>query len=567
MTVALHLMPKAANGSIEDDEGLDRRAPAEFGLPDDRRLPGPVPSSCDRRRGPDPSVGLVPVLGVPIPAAATAPMAFMAQEKKPDDMAGSSSSPSATPPPVSPRLVTPLLRLRPPLVDLTAGLGPSPYGVQKWIKRKPHATPAARYASDLTVVTRMDEVVEDADEEDRAAFGDGEWAMMEAAAWAESRRPTTAAWAAALATADARAGVDAAGSAEDGETPRREEVDERDEALQRFLAAMTDVLEHRLRQPASIAFSLFNMSRGSWDFVNETLSKNRSADVQSLLANVTGSVPAKAGNVALLQQFFKFTLMQGSLAKWMEVLIRDKAALGTYYEPHAFLRNTEDASALLLCLTNTVSTREFHLFLKQSSQNAAAAAATAIQGSATAAATAASNFATGALGLGFQTVAAARGNLEILHKAAVSSLPAHVEVQGFKIPIAPTAGVGSGNSPGVVAGVVKKEAGGEAPSKIAQKEGEMEATAGEATKAEGGEDGAAESPSELEVIKKQLEEEKKMRLALQVEMVSVNHRRDIEVSTLKGKLLKAEKALADMKLAHEKLNQELQILRLTEAQL
>ncbi|KAJ3209926.1 hypothetical protein HDU67_005818 [Dinochytrium kinnereticum] len=292
--------------------------------------------------------------------------------------------------------------------------------------------------------------------------------------------------------------------------------------------AMQYIFNHKIRLPPAgfnFTLNLFNPTNQAWDFVSETLLKTSRSDAKSLLMTIESSVAKDSEKLA---QFFKLGLLQQSLGHWVEVLAKDKTAVAAAYEPSAILRNEGESLQLVESLKD-LNRREFQLFLKTSPQSFAEAATST-----------ASVIATSALGFGFNTVVAAREK--------IGTLPVTVAAAREKM-----GSIGKAASSSLDPSRFAFNSSSTMDSSSSLKvPASSEASTADSQKALGEVDSLKE---EIVQLKAAIEEEKKQKFSAQVELVSVKHNRDLEISQLKSKILKLEKQLAETNEKHKIKNE------------
>ncbi|KAJ3414688.1 hypothetical protein HDV05_006223 [Chytridiales sp. JEL 0842] len=314
-------------------------------------------------------------------------------------------------------------------------------------------------------------------------------------------------------------------------SPPTSHLDDGNEALQDFLKSLKAVFEFRMR-PRAKGFSLFPglQKSGVWDFIYETLSKRK--DSQTVLSSVIdSSTSSRLGSSSDLEiQFFKYCLMQQTLGTWVKALVSDTVSVASFYEPPALIRR--DADATVICEElNKLSTCEFYFVLKTDSTFHTPLNLQSLSTITATAATSASAIAN----IGFQSLSVAKDGIGSLGKAASArtfALYNAATKSGANV-IASTTSKSSGS----LASASSKSSGSSPQLTEPADVSVEELSAGDV---------------KLKEVTAQLEAEKKERLALQVQLVSVQHARDIEISNLQSQLLRQTRMMDQMKENHKK---------------
>jgi hypothetical protein len=284
-----------------------------------------------------------------------------------------------------------------------------------------------------------------------------------------------------------------------------------------FLKTLRSVFEYKMRLRTR-GFNIFaGQSSGVWDFIYETISKRRDAQSQNVLSSVIDSTLNGLNSPDLDIQFFKYCMLQQSLAHWVEIIVSDQISVKSFYEPTAIIRSD---SNIIVEELKKVSACEFDFVFKAEPSSSLFPVSLASLSTISNITTTATNNATALASLGFHSLSVAKDGIGSLGKAASAKTVALLNATRT------ASGGGDAATQTAVSADVTSNNSGVSEEVDALK-------------------------SQLTETLSLLEAEKKERLSLQVQLVSVQHARDIEISNLQSQLLRQTRMIEQLNEKHK----------------
>ncbi|KAJ3030357.1 RUN and FYVE domain-containing protein 2 [Rhizophlyctis rosea] len=299
------------------------------------------------------------------------------------------------------------------------------------------------------------------------------------------------------------------------EATASKEVDEENPNLTQLCDEIYNILNHGFAEKRG-----WYKSKTVWDFCDETLRKSttKPPGTENLLATVMAMVnPAEA--VKRTKVFIKLSLMQQTLGDHIQCLAQDTTWLTQWYSPWALIMQPDDITPIIGMLQG-LTQLEFNFYMRGESHQSESTPDGGI----------AANLISRGDGLIKSSIAATLTTLDNINKSGIaSSLQMKMEV-------------------------VKLEKINQGLQSANNKLGEQLTAAHESIKQ------LTKSHEELstniEHLQKTLEAERRLRLSLEVELMSTNLLREKEVNAVAGKVREVQRENETMKTELARTQQE-----------